>query len=433
MVLSIAIVGAGPSGFYTALKLAQKGVKVDIFEKLQFPYGLARYGIAPFNTEAKNCINDFKAFKSQPNIRLYGNVEIGKDLSLMQLKQFYNGIVIASGAEIKKKLNIPGEEHAISSFEFTRWYNKHPHLFKSDFKVGKQVGIIGSGNVAMDISKMLLMPESLKETDVNEKALETINTTTVEDVYIFGRKSCLHTKITALELRPLTFKKVNLRVVHSEIRNLKNWHSQCKRKVKRVYEILARINDNRIQYMSKSPNRTLHFKFFAKPTAITKIGTKFEIKFEEQKFVHRVGDIIDNTKIVPTGRHYTQLFDTIITAIGNRSFFFDGFENNEKLIGFALDSSNRIYNSGWNRSGGIGVIVDVVEEAKTLTEILLRCHAVRTFKCNVEERESTLSKLDAITKDKWADIEKNESKYGIKLGKRFKFGDYEEYQTIANK
>jgi ferredoxin--NADP+ reductase len=189
----IAIVGAGPSGYFAAQALQNSATEdltfsIDMIERLPTPWGLVRSGVAPDHPKIKTVSKVFEKIASEPNFRLFGNVELGKDLSLEDLTSRYDAVVMATGSAIGKKLGIPGEDlaNSISAAQFVPWYNGHPDY--ADFKVdlsGKVAVVVGAGNVAMDCGRILAIdPKELDETDTADHAYQILDKSNIRQVFI---------------------------------------------------------------------------------------------------------------------------------------------------------------------------------------------------------------------------------------------------------
>eukprot|EP00835_Amoeboradix_gromovi_P004192 NODE_312_length_11237_cov_0.283624.p4 type:complete len:438 gc:universal NODE_312_length_11237_cov_0.283624:3515-2202(-) len=422
-----AIIGAGPSGFYAAQKFLQiSSTKVDFFEKLPFPYGLVRYGVAPDNQDVKKCTHEFKSILRNGRVRFFGNVEAGKDFDIHDLKKYYNAVVLTTGAESANVLNLPGSQSIISSLDFTRWYNKHPQQYNRNFKIGKNVAIIGNGNVSLDIARMLLFPENLKTTDINEIALEALEIANVNKVVIFGRSSPLHTKFTALELRPFLKKPVNLFFDKSNLAYSSPWSSQFPRIVKRVYEIFTRIAE-----LKNKPeiDKCLEFKFLLEPSSVKQTSDGLEITFQQNRFVSNKSGV-KSIKISPTTKSTSFKFDTVISAIGSHAQIFPGittFDSGE--LGTPLDKDKKIFATGWNRSNGRGVIANSMNDSHVLVNAI--AHVPDSFKVPDEDRNKFTKSLNAVSKEKWLIGSDYEYSTGIKNEKLYKMANLQELLNIS--
>jgi adrenodoxin-NADP+ reductase len=208
--LSIAVVGSGPAGFYFVdriLKLLGDGVIVDVLDRLPTPFGLVRSGVAPDHPDTKKVINKFTSLAELPHVRFFGNVRVGTDVSVEELRNMYSGVVLAAGAPAERRLGVPGEDLAgvLSAGEFVHWYNGHPDAAAAavpPLATVTDVGIVGAGNVALDCARLLLKPPAaLAPTDVAQHALAALRSSAVSRVHIFARRGPLQAQFTGKELR----------------------------------------------------------------------------------------------------------------------------------------------------------------------------------------------------------------------------------------
>jgi ferredoxin--NADP+ reductase len=208
--LSVAVVGSGPAGFYVAehlLKQTDVPVRIVMFDRLPTPFGLVRFGVAPDHPKIKSVTRVFDKIARNPSFRFYGNVEIGEHITLAELKQHYDQICFATGAQTDKHMGIPGENLARShaATEFVAWYNGHPDYVDSQFDLtAERVAVVGVGNVAVDVARILSKtPEELATTDIAEHALEALRGSKVREVYMLGRRGPLQAAFTNPEVREL--------------------------------------------------------------------------------------------------------------------------------------------------------------------------------------------------------------------------------------
>lgn len=208
--LRIAIIGAGPTGFYTAehlFKQKEYHVTVDMYERLPIPFGLVRYGVAPDHPKIKSVTKVYDRIAKKPGFRFFGNVEIGKHISVPELRNYYHQIVFTTGAQTDRRLNIPGEdlEGSLPATEFVAWYNGHPDY--RDYEVDlshENVAVVGIGNVAMDVARILCRtPEELYQTDIADYALEALRKSKVKNVYVMGRRGPAQAAFTTPEIKEL--------------------------------------------------------------------------------------------------------------------------------------------------------------------------------------------------------------------------------------
>ena len=221
----MAVLGSGPAGFYTAYRVMSKieGAVVDMYEQLPVPYGLVRFGVAPDhpevkvyccylllcllyvctaisptrltkNTECQNCEEKFAEVASSPRFNFIGNLNVGKDLPLVTLKNHYDAILFAYGASKDRKLGIAGEEKLkgiYSARAFVGWYNGLPEYadLAPDLEAGEEAVIVGQGNVALDVARILLSNvDQLRKTDITDEALATLSTSSIKRVKVVGRR-----------------------------------------------------------------------------------------------------------------------------------------------------------------------------------------------------------------------------------------------------
>ncbi|HEV7461498.1 MAG TPA: FAD-dependent oxidoreductase, partial [Solirubrobacteraceae bacterium] len=205
----VAIVGAGPAGAFAAARLlrARGDVEIDLFERLPTPWGLLRGGVAPDHQEIKRLQDTFDRETLARGCRFLGNVEVGVDLSHAELMDHYTAVVYATGAQTDKSLGIPGEDlpGSWAATEFVAWYNGHPDYRDLEFDLsGSRAVVIGAGNVAADVTRMLLLSaRELERTDVADHALEALRESRIEEVVVLGRRGPAQVAFTSAELREL--------------------------------------------------------------------------------------------------------------------------------------------------------------------------------------------------------------------------------------
>jgi ferredoxin--NADP+ reductase len=208
--LRVAVVGAGPAGFYVAehlLRRADLVADVDMFDRLPTPYGLVRAGVAPDHQKIKAVTAAFDKVAAHPRFRFFGGVELGKDLGVADLRAHYHQIVYTTGAQTDRRMGIPGEDLPGShpATEFVAWYNGHPDFRDCQFDVTQErVAVVGVGNVAVDVARILCRtPEELARTDIADHALETLRHSRVREVYLLGRRGAAQAAFTNPELKEL--------------------------------------------------------------------------------------------------------------------------------------------------------------------------------------------------------------------------------------
>lgn len=220
----IAIIGAGPAGIYAASLLQKNGTTpiatqtdtnrveqpqeyaIDLFEDLPAPYGLVRYGVAPDHPRIQGIVNTLRELIDSGNIRLFGGVRYGRELNLTDLKRHYNAVIFATGANRDRQLDIPGTEAAgfHGAADFVSWYDAHPEAPKNWPLTAQTIAVVGNGNVALDISRVLVKrAEDMQKTDIPEHVYKGLAANRVQDLHIFGRRGPQYVRFTPLELREL--------------------------------------------------------------------------------------------------------------------------------------------------------------------------------------------------------------------------------------
>lgn len=207
--LRVAIVGSGPAGFYAAEALfkSEHTVHVDMYDRLPTPYGLVRGGVAPDHQKIKNVTRVYERIAKTAGFAFLGNVTIGRDLSVDELRRHYDAVIFASGAETDRRLGIPGEDlpGSHTATAFVGWYNGHPDYRHHQFDLSVEVAvIIGQGNVAMDVSRILAKTvDELASSDIADYALEALAASKIKEIYVIGRRGPVQAKFTPPEIKEI--------------------------------------------------------------------------------------------------------------------------------------------------------------------------------------------------------------------------------------
>ena len=332
---SIAIIGAGPSGYFAAqalqnLQTDDLQFNIDLIEKLPTPWGLVRSGVAPDHPKIKSVSKVFEKVATAGNVSLFGNVEVGQDIALDTLKENYDAVVIASGTPYGRKLGIPGEElaNSFSSAEFVPWYNGHPDFVNLNPNLECDVAVvIGAGNVAMDVARLLAIePGELDSTDTASYALDSLKSSKIRQVYICARRSPEFAAFTSPELRELPdLEHTNVIINKSDIDGaLNRVGTEPEKHVKSNLEAMLAIANNQ----NYPHERTMEFLFEHVPISINgkdkidsvtfktpsgekaikaglvvsaigyQIGDEYGIPIESGKVTNTDGYVVDNLFVV---------------------------------------------------------------------------------------------------------------------------------------
>ncbi|KAK4230066.1 mitochondrial putative NADPH:adrenodoxin oxidoreductase [Podospora fimiseda] len=397
----MAVIGSGPAGFYTAYRAMTRiqGAKVDMYEALPVPFGLVRFGVAPDHPEVKNCQEKFEEVASSPNFTFIGNVSVGTPsnhpddgatVPLNSILRHYNAVVFAYGAAKDRTLNIPGEstlKGIYSAREFVGWYNglpEHSHL-NPDLTQGDTAVVIGQGNVALDVARMLLSPPStLAKSDIAEHAISTLSTSRIKHVHIVGRRGPMQAAFTIKEIREL-IKLPSVKFQPFDTSLIPQDTSSLPRAQRRLMEILLKGSPPSSSSFSKS--WSLDFllspkSFLSSPSSPNQLSsTTFETTtLSPTPFTH-------NAFALPTGEHKTLPSSIAFRSIGYKSLPLPEFEElgipfNDRWGTISNDRSGRVqhedrapdammtlasfpglYCAGWVKRGPTGVIASTMEDA----------------------------------------------------------------------
>ncbi|KAF3564650.1 hypothetical protein DY000_02016028 [Brassica cretica] len=371
--LHVCIVGSGPAGFYTADKLlkAHEGARIDIIDRLPTPYGLVRSGVAPDHPETKIAINQFSRVAQHERCAFYGNVKLGSDLSLSELRDLYHVVVLAYGAESDKDLGIQGESlgGVFSAREFVWWYNGHPDYssLKPDLKSSDTAVILGQGNVALDVARILLRPTTeLASTDIATHALSALEESSIRKVYLVGRRGPVQAALTAKELREILgiknlhirIKETDLSVTPADEEEMKNSRAR-----KRIYELLSKAAAAAGTFEGDCGQRELHFVFFRQPERFLESdeskGRVSGVNLEKT-ILESVGS--GKQIAVGTGEFEDINCSMVLKAIGYQSVPINGlpFDHKKGIVpnvrGRVVSTEPGLYVCGWLKRGPVGII-----------------------------------------------------------------------------
>jgi len=368
--MRIAIIGSGPAGFYAAealLKRANAVVDVDMFDRLPTPYGLVRAGVAPDHEKIKTVIRVFAATAARPSFRFVGNVRLGQDLTVAELRRHYDQIVYATGNEADRRLGIPGEGIArcTPATVFVGWYNGHPDYRQAEIDLSvRRVAVVGNGNVAVDAARILLRtPAELEKTDIAAHALEALRASQVREVFLLGRRGPAQAAFSPAELKELgTMAAADPVVSAGELAGWAGSESTGDAEKDRILKVLR-------AFAARPPRadaRKLHLRFLVSPTEVIADaeGKVAGLALEKNRLETR-----PDGSVAARGTGEIEILDVgmVLPAIGYAADRIDGvpYDERSRVIanrdGRVVDpvSGSVIVNEyvvGWARTGAQGLI-----------------------------------------------------------------------------
>ena len=369
----IAIVGAGPAGYFTAQAFQNKqngefNFAIDMIDRLPTPWGLVRSGVAPDHPKIKTVSKVFEKIAKTEGFRLFANVELGKDVSLKDLRERYDAVVLATGSSKVRKLGIPGEELAncISAAELVPWYNAHPDYVDVAVDLSCDTAIvIGAGNVAMDVARLLAIdPTELESTDIAVHALVKFKESKIRKVIICGRRGAEHAAFTAPELRDLpklqhTDVFIDQEQINQAIARV-NEHGEAEKDLINNLEAMRAIAGHK----EKGVARKLEIKFLSAPIEIKGNGKVEEVIFAINE--------VKNEKVISTDKTFTIKAGLVVTAIGYDAIGHVGIDiENGRIANIAGHINNNVYVTGWAKRGPIGVIGTNKSDSSDVVELII--------------------------------------------------------------
>ncbi len=356
MTINVAVIGSGPSGFYTveALTKGDKDVQVDLIERLPTPFGLIRGGVAPDHQTTKKVARVYEKTALKDGVDYFGNVEVGRDVSMDELKEIYDAVVLAVGAPRDRKLGIPGEDKAgvYGSADFVGWYNGHPDFTNLNPDLNTDtVVVIGNGNVAIDVARVLVKTEEeMAETDIAHHAADAIKAAPIKDVYMVGRRGPIEAKFTNVELREMgkldnCVPVIDPSILPDEVTG--DWSDRDLRLKERNLATLKEFPE--VDPTGKE--KRVHFSFYAMPVEILGDDKVTGIRMERTK--------VEGGRSVGTGETFDIDCGLVVAAIGYYSEPFPGVPFDE-TNGIVVHDDGRVgdgvYAVGWIKRGPTGVI-----------------------------------------------------------------------------
>jgi ferredoxin/flavodoxin---NADP+ reductase len=432
----VAIVGSGPAGLYAAEQLLDADnldVSVDVFERLPTPWGLVRAGVAPDHPRIKAVTRRYERTAARASFRLFGHVEVGRDLSTEELKRHYHAVIYAFGASGDRRLGVPGETllGCHSSTEFVGWYNGHPDFADRAFDLSATTAVVvGNGNVALDVARMLTLPsEALAQTDVADHALAALAGSAVREIIVLGRRGPAQASFTTPELTELS-ELADVIVDPSDL-GLNGASpdaiEEADVQVKNKLDVLQR-------YAAAEPRgrgRRIRLRFFAAPLEIVGADRVEAVRVARTELVE---DPDGSLRPRVTEREETIPCQLVFRSVGYRGLPLSGVSFDERSAtipndrGRVLDRASGTlrpgeYVSGWIKRGPSGIIgTNKKDSQETVNALLMDVANGRVLTPTGADADSILSVLadrcpDLITVARWQAIDAHERALGEPLGR----------------
>jgi len=363
----IAIVGAGPAGIYAAdllikSELRDFEVAIDLFDLLPAPYGLVRYGVAPDHPRIKGIIRALYEVLDRGDIRFFGNVQYGKDITLEDLKDHYNAVIFATGAIRDADLNIPGIDldGSFGAADFVNWYDAHPDFPREWPLDAREIAVIGNGNVALDVARVLVKhPQDMLSTDIPANVYEGLKHSPVTDVHVFGRRGPAQVKFTPLELREATHIEGVDCIVYEEDFQYDEGSQEAIDTNNQTRVMVNTLEALRAEPQNTGAPRRLHLHFFSSPVELIGEGGKVTgLRIERTKLDGKGG-------VTPTGEYRELPIQACYRAVGYFGSSLPEIPFDTKLGvipndgGRVLENGKQIpgvYATGWIKRGPVGLI-----------------------------------------------------------------------------
>ncbi|GAB3109788.1 FAD-dependent oxidoreductase [Janibacter alkaliphilus] len=376
--LRAAIIGAGPAGIYAAdiLTKEHEGAQVDIFDRLPAPYGLVRYGVAPDHPRIKEIIKALRRVLDGDRIRFVGNVTYGEDITLAQLQEHYDAVIFATGAMADRDLNIPGAElpGSFGAADFVSWYDGHPDVPRDWPLVADSVAVVGAGNVALDIARMLAKPaDEQLSTEIPENVYRGLLANRAKDVHVFARRGPAQLKFTPMEFRELSHSPSVDVLVTPEGFEIDEASQAAINKSKAVKLVVNTV----LKYLEAEPTGAPHRIHLHMCQAPVEVLGQESVEGLRTERMELTGD----GTVRGTGEYTDWPVQAVYRAVGYRSEALAGlpFDTAEHVVpneaGRVLDDSGEhlagTYVTGWIKRGPVGLIGHTKSDAAETIQCLL--------------------------------------------------------------
>jgi ferredoxin/flavodoxin---NADP+ reductase len=444
--LRLAVIGAGPAGIFASdlILKAERDfeVSIDLFDLLPAPYGLVRYGVAPDHPRIKGIIRALYEVLDRGDIRFFGNVKYGVDITLADLKNHYNAVIFATGAIADANLIIPGADldGSYGAADFVNWYDAHPDFPTTWPLNAKEIAVIGNGNVALDVARMLIKrPDDLLSTDIPDHVYQGLLASPVTDVHVFGRRGPAQVKFSPLELREALHIEGVQAIVYDEDFQYDQGSQEAIDTNNQVRVMVKTLEDLR-ENPQEHQERRLHLHFFASPKEILgEDGKVAGVRVEKTK--------LDGTgNVTLTGESLDYSVQAVYRAVGYFGSPVDEIPFDSKY-GVIKNSEGRVlddqgnqipgtYCTGWIKRGPVGLIGHTKADAiETISHVISdRESWWQPAQPSEEAILATLTErgVEFIEWDNWLKIDSAEKSLGEAVGReRLKLFDRAEMLKVS--
>ncbi|ADJ41870.1 ferredoxin--NADP+ reductase [Amycolatopsis mediterranei S699] len=436
--------GAGPAGIYAAdiLDKSDADVTIDLFERMPAPFGLIRYGVAPDHPRIKGIVTALEKVLAKPNIRLLGNIDYGTDIKLDELREFYDAVIFSTGASADRALGIPGIDldGSFGAADFVSWYDGHPDVPRTWPLTASSVAVLGVGNVALDVARVLAKTaDELLTTDIPENVYQGLKASPVTDVHVFGRRGPAQAKFTPLELRELDHSPNVEVIVYPEDIEFDDGSIAALRASKQIDMVVKTLQEWAIREPGSRPRR-LHLHFFHSPAEV--LGEDGRVTGLRTERTELTGD----GNVRGTGEFHEWDVQAVYRAVGYLSSHlpelpFDhvaGVVPNQAGRVLDLDENqlSGVYVTGWIKRGPIGLIGHTKgDAAETIASLLTDADTLAAPK--FASPDAILDFLEArgipfTNWDGWGRLDAHEKALGSAAGRdRVKVVEREEMTRIS--
>ncbi|WP_329056655.1 pyridine nucleotide-disulfide oxidoreductase [Amycolatopsis sp. NBC_01488] len=436
--------GAGPSGIYAAdiLDKSDADVTIDLFERMPAPFGLIRYGVAPDHPRIKGIVTALHKVLDKPNIRLLGNIDYGTDIKLDELREFYDAVIFSTGASADRELDIPGIDldGSHGAADFVSWYDGHPDVPRTWPLNASSVAVLGVGNVALDVARILAKTaDELLTTDIPDNVYQGLKASPVTDVHVFGRRGPAQAKFTPLELRELDHSPNVEVIVSPEDIEFDDGSIAALRASKQIDMVVKTLQEWAIREPG-SRQRRLHLHFFHSPAEV--LGTDGRVSGLRTERTELTGD----GTVRGTGEFHDWDVQAVYRAVGYLSSHLPElpFDHGAGVVpnqaGRVLDLDENqlpgVYVTGWIKRGPIGLIGHTKgDAAETVASLLSDADTLREAK--YASPDAILDFLAArgipfTTWEGWGKLDAHEKSLGLAAGReRIKVVEREEMTRVS--